>query len=65
MLTPDEVRQSLESQGAEEVVIVELKDKIDTISAMVIASGRSHRHIRKMSETIVIAVSIFHSPQVI
>jgi ribosomal silencing factor RsfS len=58
MLTPEEVRDSLVSQGAENVIVLALKENIDTISHFVIGSGRSHRHIRKMSESVVIAVSI-------
>ncbi len=56
ILTPEEVKESLISQGAENVLVLPLRESIDTISAFVIATGRSHRHIRKMSESVVIAV---------
>jgi Ribosomal silencing factor during starvation len=55
-LTADEVTVALKSQGAEEVVVVDLTKKLDTISQMIVASGRSHRHLQKMGDTIVRAV---------
>lgn len=58
MLTPQEVKESLESQGAENVLIIPLKEHIETISNFVIATGKSHRQIRKMTESIVMAVRI-------
>lgn len=58
MLTPEEVRDSLESQGAENVIILPLKEHIETITHFVIGTGRSHRQIRKMTESIVMAVSV-------
>jgi len=56
MLTPEEVKKSLISQGAEDVIILPLKESIDTIESFVIGTGKSHRQLRKLSESIVMAL---------
>lgn len=55
-LKPEEVKMYLESQGAENPIILNIKD-FDNFKHFIIASGRSIRHIRKMSESIMTAVS--------
>lgn len=55
-LEPEEVKDFLDGQGAENVVVLKLKKGLDNINSLVIASGRSTRQIRKMTEAIVRAV---------
>lgn len=55
LLTPDEVKLYLEAQGAEDVVLLELPTPLVNITSFVIATGRSLKHLRKLSEAIVIA----------
>ena len=62
-ITHEEVTKYLEAQGGENVIVLDLKGALDEFRHMVIASGRSLRHIRKMSESIVHAVSSTHMPQ--
>jgi len=57
LLESVELTQSLERQGAEDVVTLKLRKKLDTITHFVIATGRSPLHLHKMGETIVSAVS--------
>jgi ribosomal silencing factor RsfS len=56
LLTTEEIRVALEAQGAEDVRVVSMKFRIESISHLVIASGRSTRHLAKMSHSIVQAV---------
>lgn len=51
------MRSYLESQGAEHAVTIDINGDLGEFKNMVIASGRSVRHIRKMTESIVSAVS--------
>lgn len=57
-ITAEEVRDYLESQGAENVVLIDNVVGFDTWKKGVFASGRSLRHIRKMTEGILANVSI-------
>ena len=57
-ITAEEVRDYLESQGAEDVVLIDNVVGFDTWKKGVFASGRSLRHIRKMTEGILAAVSL-------
>ena len=52
------MRDYLESQGAENVVLIDNVVGFDTWKKGVFASGRSLRHIRKMTEGILANVSI-------
>ena len=56
MLTPEEVRKSLESQGGENTVVFDINGNFGEFKQMVISSGRSLRHIRKMTTSIIAAV---------
>ena len=56
LLTGEEIRQALENQGGEDVRVVPVRGRLDTIAELVVASGRSSRHLRKMAESIVSAV---------
>lgn len=56
----EEITEAIKKLGGENVVIVELVDKIDTITQCVIATGNSRRHLRKMADVIVAAVSHLH-----
>jgi len=56
-LSAEEVRDYLESQGAENVVLIDNVEGFDTWKKGVFASGRSLRHIRKMTEGILANVS--------
>ena len=51
-LTAEEVRDYLESQGAENVVLIDEVVGFHPWKKGVFASGRSLRHIRKMTEGI-------------
>ena len=53
LLTSEEIKAALTKLGGEDVVVVKLLDKLDTISEMVIATGRSLRQIRKMADVVV------------
>lgn len=44
------------AQGGIDVVIVEMREPIETLTHLVVTSGRSTKHIRKMSDSIVQAV---------
>jgi ribosome-associated protein len=56
--SPDEllraVTTSLEAHKAEEVVVIPLAGKSTIADYMVIASGRSHRHIGALSEALIV-----------
>lgn len=57
LLTLEEVEKVLVSQGGENVRIVDMQgESLGNISNFVIASGRSARHLNKMSTTIVQAL---------
>lgn len=56
LLTSEEIRDALIKVGGENVVVVPLREKIDTISELVLVSGRSARQIRKMATMIVQAL---------
>lgn len=55
-MTTAEIMSALEKHGATNIVEIRLKEKIDTIGDVVIATGASRRHLKKMAETIVAAV---------
>ena len=57
LLTTEEIKEALIAQGGENVVIVQMREQIESMTHLVIASGRSTRHLRKMSDSIVQAVS--------
>ena len=59
LLTTDEVKQYLESNGATDVIVLPLKQPIENIRHFVIASASSTRLVRQLGETIVRAVSYF------
>lgn len=59
-LTSEEVRLYLESQGAEDAKVIDVNGDFGEFKQMVIASGRSVRHIRKMTQSIVTAVGQFY-----
>ncbi len=44
------VQSSLDDDKAQEVVVIDLSGKSDIADFMVIASGRSHRHVAAMAE---------------
>ena len=52
----EEIVDAVKKLGGENVVIIELIDKIDTITHSVIATGHSRRHLRKMADVVVTAV---------
>ena len=54
----EEIVDALKKLGGENVVEIEMVDKIDTITHCVITTGNSRRHLRKMAEAIVSAVII-------
>lgn len=56
LLTSQEVIDALKGLDAENIVLIPLTPKLDTISEFIIASGRSLKHLRKMSEIIVKAL---------
>ena len=65
LLTGDEIRAALEQQGGEDIRVMAVKGRLDTIKEFVIASGRSSRHLRKMGESIVSALKargLRHAP---
>ena len=57
LLTTEEIKEALIAQGGENVVIVLMREPIESMTHLVITSGRSTRHLRKMSDSIVQAVS--------
>jgi ribosomal silencing factor RsfS len=59
LLTHDEIKEALIAQGGIDVVVVEMREPIESMTHLILASGRSTRHLRKMSDTIVQAVSSF------
>jgi ribosomal silencing factor RsfS len=59
LLSMDEIVAALAKLGGINPVVIELTDKIDTITHAVIVTGNSRRHIRKMSDCIVTAVSFY------
>jgi ribosome-associated protein len=56
LLTGEEIRLALEQQGGEDVRVMDVKGRLDTIRTFVIASGRSSRHLRKMGDSVVSAL---------
>ena len=56
LLTSEEIKEALVKQGGEDVTVVAVKGRLDTIKEFVVASGRTSRHLRKMAESIVAAV---------
>lgn len=57
LLTTEEIKEALIAQGGEDVVVVQMREPIESLTHLVIASGRSTRHLRKMSDSVVQAVS--------
>lgn len=56
LLTGAEIRDALERQGGEDVLVMAVKGRLDTIKEFVVASGRTPRHLRKMADSIVSAL---------
>lgn len=52
LLTSKEIVDYLEGNGAENVVVINIKGKFDTFEEMIIASGKSRRHLTKLSTSI-------------
>jgi len=50
------VREYLTSQGAENAIVLTINGDLDQFKKFVIATGRSTRHIRKMSQSVVTAL---------
>lgn len=57
LLTLTEIETALSKQGAENIVSIKLMEPIDGMTDMIIATATSSRHIKKMSDSIVRAVS--------
>lgn len=55
-LPAEEVKKALESQGADDVIILPLIEKQLNIEKFVIASGKSARHLRKMANSLTVAM---------
>lgn len=53
LLTTEEVQRALVSQGGDNVVVLNLNGDLGNIKQFVIGSGRSTRHLHKMSTSIV------------
>lgn len=58
LLSLNEIVVALTKMGGENIVEIKLVDKIDTITHCVIATGNSRRHLRKMADIVVEAVSL-------
>ena len=56
LLTGKEIQEALVRLGGEEVVVVPLLEKLDTITELVIVTGRSVRQIQKMANVVVHAL---------
>ena len=56
LLTSEEIRDALVRMGGEDVMVVKLLEKLDTISELVIVTGRSIRQIRKLANMVVHAL---------
>lgn len=54
----EEIKLALERQGAEDIKIIKLNKKLDSISEFIFASGRSSRHLRVMGDSIVTALKL-------
>lgn len=64
-LTPEEIQNTLIKLGGGEVNILKLNQKLDTITEFIFATGKSTRHLRKMSDTVVKALKardLRHTP---
>ena len=57
LLSIIEVQQVLKALGGENIVVIDLNGSLGSISQLIITTGRSSRLLRKMSDTIVQAVS--------
>ena len=49
----DLIKQSLEDDKAEDLVIIDLKDKTDIADFMIVASGTSNRHVLSLADNLV------------
>jgi hypothetical protein len=58
LLTTEEVQQALLSMGGENIVVININGSLGSVSNFIIATGRSPRFLRKMSDSIVQAVII-------
>lgn len=47
------IKKTLEDAKAEDIVIIDLKDKTDLADYMIIASGNSNRHVLSLAEKLV------------
>ena len=56
LLTGKEIQEALVRLGGEDVVVVPLLEKLDTITELVIVTGRSVRQIQKMANVVVHAL---------
>jgi ribosomal silencing factor RsfS len=57
LLTDGEIVEALERLGCIDIKLVDINGQLDSIKAFVIGTGTSTRHIQKMSDVIVKAVS--------
>ena len=57
LLTSEEIITALESLGGEDIKQVTVNGKLDTITELVVVTGRSSRHMRMMGDALVAAVS--------
>jgi len=44
------ILQRLDDEKAQDIVFIDLKDKSSVADAMIVASGRSHRHVGAMAD---------------
>ena len=58
LFSPDEIKTALELHRAENIVLLKLKKKLLSIDMFIIATGKTPRHLRNMSDTIVKGVSL-------
>lgn len=56
LLTPDEITSALEKLGGEDIRVVDISGKLDNIKFMVMVTGQTTRHLKKLSDVVVKAV---------
>lgn len=57
LLTADEITEACKKMGGEDIVKIDFEKPLDTMDWFIIVTGSSSRHLKKMADMIVKAVS--------
>ena len=61
MITTSEVEKALQLLGGDDIVVIQLNPPLDRIQQFIVVTGRSPRHLEKMNDALIKAVSPSHT----